>query len=342
MLIRQDKAFAVYRIPGENQFRFLTQTEDYVRVFHTIEALNGQNGFVIAPFHISEACPIVLIETEQETLFDVPDITTGALTPEIHELPSDDYRLTFDVFLKSLSNRTFEKLVLSRSFILSREACFSPATVFYKACKRYVHSYVYLFHTPQTGTWLGSTPEVLLSGEKDEWYTVALAGTQSLQNGKLPETWNDKQRKEQELVTDYIRNCLLAFNIQPEEKGPYTVRAGELAHLKTDFQFSLGDKNIGDLLRVLHPTPAVCGLPKEEAFRFISANEGYDRRYYSGFIGRLQPENKSDLYVNLRCMQIEDRQLTLYAGGGLLISSDLQEEWRETEDKLQTMFRMIV
>lgn len=340
-LIRQNKAFAIYRIPGETQLRFLVQNPDYVRIFHTIEALNGQNGFVIAPFRISETCPVVLIEANEELLLDAPNLTFENQTPEIHEQPSGDYQSRFDVFTKYLLNHTFEKLVLSRSLTVNRKAAFSPAAVFYKACMRYVHSYVYLFHTPQTGTWLGSTPEVLLSGEKDEWYTVALAGTQSLQNGKLPEIWCDKKQEEQQLVTDYIRNRLLAFDIRPEEEGPYTIRAGELAHLKTDFRFSLGDKTIGDLLTVLHPTPAVCGLPKDEAFRFILANEGYDRRYYSGFIGRLRRESKSDLYVNLRCMQIEDRHLTLYAGGGLLTSSDLEEEWRETEDKLQTMLRMI-
>ena len=95
------------------------------------------------------------------------------------------------------------------------------------------------------------------------------------------------------------------------------------------------------LLKVLHPTPAVCGLPKEEAYRFILENEGYDRCYYSGFIGWLDPDGRTDLYVNLRCMHIEEEQLTLYAGGGLLASSELNDEWLETEKKLQTIKRLI-
>ena len=112
--------------------------------------------------------------------------------------------------------------------------------------------------------------------------------------------------------------------------------------MKTDFRFSLKDnKGLGDLLKVLHPTPAVCGLPKEEAYRFILQNEGYDRRYYSGFIGWLDPEGRTDIYVNLRCMHIKDEQLTLYAGGGLLASSELNDEWLETEKKLQTIKRLI-
>ena len=94
---------------------------------------------------------------------------------------------------------------------------------------------------------------------------------------------------------------------------------------------------MGDLLKLLHPTPAVCGLPKEEAYRFILDNEGYDRSYYSGFIGWLRPEGRTDLYVNLRCMNVKEDSLTLYAGGGLLASSELDDEFQETEKKMQTM-----
>ena len=138
------------------------------------------------------------------------------------------------------------------------------------------------------------------------------------------------------------KSRLLSLGIHSTESGPYPAYAGTLSHLKTDFHFSLRDNNgLGDLLKVLHPTPAVCGLPKEEAYRFILENEGYDRRYYSGFIGWLDPNGRTDLYVNLRCMHIEDERLTLYAGGGLLASSELNDEWLETEKKLQTMKRLI-
>ena len=164
-----------------------------------------------------------------------------------------------------------------------------------------------------------------------------------LQNGNLPQEWGEKNRQEQEYVVSYIRRQLLSLDIHPAESGPYPAYAGALSHLKTSFHFTLRDnRKLGSLLKVLHPTPAVCGLPKEEAYRFILENEGYDRRYYSGFIGWLDPDGRTDLYVNLRCMHIEEEQLTLYAGGGLLASSELNDEWLETEKKLQTMRRIIV
>ena len=342
-LIRQNQAFAIYRLPYENRLYFNGQANSSLRIMPAIESLNRQCGFVIAPFQVSEKCPIILIETEKESVFEIPDIIElSEENEDIREQPSSDYRSRFKTFTQALADKTFEKLVLSHCMIVPKKSGFSPANVFYRACKRYTHSYIYLFHTPQTGTWIGSTPEVLLSGKENEWQTVALAGTQTLMNGKLPETWNEMKQKEQQLVADYVRDYLLSYDICPEEKGPYTVQAGELAHLKTDFRFSLScEHNLGELLNALHPTPAVCGLPKDNALRFINENEGYDRRYYSGFIGRMNPNEQTALYVNLRCMQIEDNHLLLYAGGGLLASSDLEEEWLETEEKLMTMLRII-
>ena len=132
------------------------------------------------------------------------------------------------------------------------------------------------------------------------------------------------------------------MGIHPDEEGPFTVQAGEMAHLKSLFSFALDRTDLlGDLLERLHPTPAVCGLPKEEAYRFILREEGYDRSYYSGFVGWLDPAGKTDLYVNLRCMNIQSHALTLFAGGGILPDSVPEEEWQETKDKMETMRRLL-
>ena len=350
-LIRQGRSFAIYRIPGEEEPRFVMQASGSARLLYNIEDLNEQQGFVIAPFRVSRECPIVLIRRDYSELPDNSQPDYIRMDLEFHpngtENPSerktkDNYTHCFDSFIKPLQERQLDKLVLSRSLTLDRESGFSPAKAFYKACKQYIRSYVYLCHTPETGIWLGGTPEIILSGEKGEWHTVALAGTQPLQDGRLPQVWDEKNRKEQDYVASYIRRQLLSSGIHPTESGPYPAYAGALSHLKTSFRFTLKDNNrLGSLLELLHPTPAVCGLPKEEAYRFILDNEGYDRRYYSGFIGWLDPDGKTDLYVNLRCMHIENGQLSFYAGGGLLASSELNDEWLETEKKLQTMKRLV-
>ncbi|UBD18214.1 isochorismate synthase [Bacteroides salyersiae] len=351
--------FAIYRIPGENVVHFVSKDPgDPCVLLYDIEELNGQAGFVIAPFNVGPTTPIVLLRPEREMVVDFdpalkcpggiqPDVYRQMLNNQVVSLQdgssTEGYAGRFDVFMDALKKKEFNKLVLSRSQKVNVPLLFSPATAFYEACRRYIYSYVYFCYTPHTGAWLGSTPEIILSGERNKWNTVALAGTQSLQNGELPREWDDKNREEQEYVASYIRSQLLSLGIQPAEFGPYPAFAGALSHLKTDFHFSLPDNDsLGDLLKLLHPTPAVCGLPKEKAYQFILDHEDHERRYYSGFIGMLNPDGKTDLYVNLRCMNITSEVLTLYAGGGLLASSELEDEWQETEKKMRTMKNLIM
>lgn len=349
-LIRQKKPFAVFRIPGE-KFPRITPPEVTIRIFHDLKDLNKQRGFAIAPFHVSEKQPIVLIQPVGSGLpmtMDIDAVVEKKLYEETKckkTFPStctDQYAAHFNTFINALREKTFDKLVLSRELAINRMPDISIPSIFSAACKQYIHSYIYLCYTPYTGMWLGCTPEIILSGDTEGWNTAALAGTQPLHDGRLPQTWDTKNKTEQEYVTAYIRRQLISFGIRFTENGPYPVYAGALSHLKTDFRFSLSDNTIlGDLLKILHPTPAVCGLPKEEAYRFIMENEGYDRRYYSGFIGWIDPDGRTDLYVNLRCMHIDNEHLTLYAGGGLLASSELDDEWTETEKKMQTMRRLL-
>ncbi|MGL5272144.1 MAG: chorismate-binding protein, partial [Phocaeicola sp.] len=150
--------------------------------------------------------------------------------------------------------------------------------------------------------------------------------------------WSKKNQEEQALVADYVRRTVARFDTKFTEKEPHTARAGQLVHLKSDFYFTLKNKNIlGDVLQDLHPTPAVCGIPKKETFNFILDTELHDRAYYSGIVGWLDPNGTTDLYVNLRCMQVKEKSAILYAGGGILASSDFDAEWEETDQKLKTM-----
>ncbi|NDW12384.1 isochorismate synthase [Bacteroides sp. 214] len=342
-LIASNKSFALYRLPGDAQVRFLQQKQGEVAVYTDISQLNGKDGFVIAPFRIADECPVLLIEGEEILLPIETEVVEDAIAgKEQYAAVSSAYKECYNIFSAALQTGSLEKLVLSRNEQMARKSSFSPYKTFRKACKCYTRSYVYLCHTPQSGTWIGSTPEIILAGEGENWHTVALAGTQIMQGEVLPTAWDEKNSKEQRLVSDYIRQCLDTFGLPICEEGPHAVRAGQLAHLRSDFRFILKERDkLGDLLALLHPTPAVCGLPKNDSYRFIRMHEGYDRRYYSGFIGRINRSGRSDIYVNLRCMHVDTSTLTLYAGGGLLASSDLQEEWRETEDKLYTMRAII-
>lgn len=347
-LLATGRSFVFYHEPADNLCYLLMSGKKRNLTFQSIEELDGQRGFVIAPFHVDKEHPIVLIRADEEVSGDYIDVAIEPLPrrkrrPMDPQASDEDYSQRFETFIGALHDGMFDKLVLSRPMQMSMPRSFRGEEAFFEACHRYPHSYVYLCYTPETGGWLGSTPEILLSKSGGFWKTVALAGTQPLLKGKkLPQCWDEKQRQEQEYVSDYIRRQLDSLNIKFIEKGPYPAYAGALSHLRTDFYFFLPDTSkLGHLLATLHPTPAVCGLPKEDAYRFILEKEGYDRQYYSGFIGCLSPDY-TRLYVNLRCMKVEDKALTLYAGGGLLASSELDDEFQETEKKMLTMKRLMI
>ncbi len=199
-----------------------------------------------------------------------------------------------------------------------------------------------LVFTPTSGAWLASTPEMLLVKQGPQWETVALAGTIAMENSTTPLQWDEKNIHEQALVAQYMRQRLAAYAHTIQENEPCTVIAGALAHLKTAFRFSLPPQSrLGDLLAALHPTPAVCGMPKEDAYQFILQHEQYQRLYYSGFSGWLNPKGRTGLYVTLRCMRIMAEEISLFAGGGLLAASQLHAEWQETEAKLNTLLSLL-
>ena len=162
---------------------------------------------------------------------------------------------------------------------------------------------------------------------------MSLAGTQLFSNKKVVH-WGSKERTEQQYVTDYIAQILGAELGALAVSEPYTIQAGSLVHLRTDLKATVkDDTDVLDLVQRLHPTPAVCGVPKEEALNFIVANEGYDREFYTGYLGELKGFTNCDLYVNLRCVKIDDSKASIFVGGGITSDSNPEDEWFETVEK---------
>ena len=359
-------SFAIFRLPHADSCIMIGGE---AIVLSSLTELGDQQGFLLAPFMVSEEEPIVLLRGEgQEVRGErIPQPQNISLTPHISPLnlqpsvishqsspltPRDTYASDFSTFHRALLNGEFQKLVLARCATIA-EGKMTPMELFQKACQRYPRMFVALVSTPQSGTWLTASPEILLESLPDSrWRTIALAGTMRLRSDKADDEgqrlrWSAKNIQEQRYVASYLADVLRRFSDDVREEGPRTVRAAHLVHLRSDFTFTLSNNKctrVGELLETLHPTPAVCGLPKADAQRFIIAHEHAPRHYYSGFMGpfNLQPSSiihqpSTHLYVSLRCMHITTNTYHLYAGGGLLRESTEQQEWQETEAKLDTM-----
>lgn len=362
------KAFALYRLPRQKQVVFVGQREGRPSVVTSLAELNSPSGFVVAPFNVTPDQPVVLIRPDVIQTFDeVSSIEKTLLELEsvsfIHQTEHSNfldvthvsserqtYSDDFARFHAAVSEGEYRKLVLARCCLKKRvNPLSSPLELFEKACSLYPRLFVVLVYTPISGLWLVASPEILLEGDDVQWRTIALAGTMKLSPEEMltddlgQMSWSVKNIEEQHYVATYIMDCLRQFSDDIHEEGPRTVRAANLVHLRSDFLFTLyNNARVGDLLHALHPTPAVCGLPKEAARRFILENEYTSRHYYSGFVGPLKLGGlATHLYVSLRCMQICPDYYDLYAGGGILKESTEEQEWLETEAKMETMLQLI-
>ena len=290
-------AFAIYRLPHEDHAILIRQSVGEPEEFLSCAELNGRRGFVVAPFQISEQQPILMIRPDSvETVPCEADGTWDDVMPREASHHSDpDYAIDFANFHAQLVSGTFRKIVLARCADEETSEAIAPLQLFHRACMLYPRMFIALVSTSKSGCWLTATPEILLEGKSETWRTIALAGTMKLEGDQLNGEgeslrWSTKNIQEQRIVATYITECLERFTGDFHEEGPRTVRAANLVHLRSDFTFSLPDnQHLGDLLHTLHPTPAVCGLPKRDTFEFITHNEHTPRRYYSGFMGWRRP-----------------------------------------------------
>jgi isochorismate synthase len=240
------------------------------------------------------------------------------------------------------------KVVVSRTSSQSLPGGFDAVDAFLELTVRYPTAFVSLVAIPGIGTWLGASPEQLLTLDDQVLTTMALAGTQRRPEDRplTAVTWGHKEAAEQEMVSDYVRDFFGRAGITNlEAEGPRTVAAANVVHLQTLFRVQLPEHErlalANRVLDELHPTSAVCGMPKHKALAFILDHEGYDRRFYSGFLGPVHMDGRSSLFVNLRCMELDEGFANLYVGGGITADSDPASEWRETEMKAETMLSVL-
>jgi isochorismate synthase len=269
-------------------------------------------------------------------------------------LPSNTYLQSVQEAVEAIESGTLKKVVLSRTKEVELPPDFVLTEVFERLCEKYPNAFVSLVYLPQLDqVWLGATPETLVDVDKEGIFrTVSLAGTQSAYNAEgqpIPPKqapWTQKEIEEQALVSRYIISCFKKIRVREyTEEGPKTVVAGNLMHLCSNYAVDTKEINFPELgtvmLELLHPTSAVCGMPKMAALQFIQDHESYDREFYSGFLGPVNVENETHLFVNLRCMKIQNGVATLYAGGGITEDSIPKKEWQETELKCQTMLAVL-
>lgn len=347
-LAAEGRPFAAYHLPDSDTVKLLIPRGG-ARAERSLAMLGSEPAFVAAPFDVrGGGDPVLVFATdtvEEYRIYNRGD-ETGLSEVKIGVMPIKgrkgetraDYVDTFNSFYEALDGGRFDKLVLARRKTCVADVQRGLPVMMVRAVVRYPGAFTYLFSTPHSGMWMGATPEVLLSGDKYRRGTVALAGTRRHRHdGKNP-VWDDKNMREQGFVAAYVAAVLRDAGIDFVEEPARTLVAGRVEHLCSRFSFADPDDfSLGRLVEKLHPTPAVCGLPKAEAQQFILETEPLPRHYYAGFVGPVGTDGAADLFVNLRCLSAMKGEMCLYAGGGIVPGSRVTSEWQETENKMMTM-----
>ena len=345
--------FAVYQHPENNEICVVAQVEP-VHMVHNIKEICFSSGFLIFPFESAKtgvgyfiknnlfACSKTEIDELINRIKKIPNRVKEETKTESYEMSKPEYLDIARRFIQKMKDGVLQKVVLSRIKTITPDKGFNSASFFMRLTKKYPNTFVYLFSIPDEGTWVGATPETLLSQKNNgDIVVMSLAGTMVYpDNGEVK--WGQKEIIEQGYVSAFIRERLLKLGINNfTESAPITVKAGHLAHIQTIFSipYKSVNNNIEKLIKSLHPTPAVCGLPQNTAYSLIETHEPHGRKFYTGFLGPWLLNGRSDLFVNLRCAEINADTLNLYVGGGLTAESNPEKEWQETELKAQTLKR---
>ena len=337
----QQLPFVVYCSPNHTKVNVLLQQD----TTHYSAKEFATTGFVLAPFDT------------KSTWFCIPEAFSEKISLEVslpsflntdatgyQELSSDKEKHLEYVseILENIKNKTVEKVVATRKEEISLTS-FDVSELIKRIISLDTSAFRYLWFHPKTGIWCGASPEVLLESDGANFSTMALAGTQKVIADTTP-TWGSKETFEQQLVTKAITTDLKKITTSLQVSSPKTHKAGSLYHIKTQIKGVFDNKQttLAQIASVLHPTPAVCGSPRDTAFAIIQQLEGYDREFYTGFLGPLDLQNNTaQMYVNLRCMKISPTMATLYIGGGITLDSIPEQEWQETKNKMATMLSVL-
>ena len=364
-------SISLWKLPDSDEKSLLVNTEGVV-LLDEVSLEDSAPGFIVSPFDTekpklflkgdllfsfkngeflnegnADVFPLEKIQHQTST----PKSTAYYLSPDLNITSSEkiDYTKLVEKCLAGITDGLFEKIVPSRRQSFSIPSNFDPLILFNKLCETYPHAFVSLVSTPETGTWIGATPELLVSiNQNMKFKTVAVAGTKEFQQGINLKSvaWTQKDIEEQAMVSRYIINCFKKIRLREYvEQGPRTAVAGNLIHLKTDYEVDMVATNFPQLgsamLNLLHPTSAICGMPLENSLTFLKEHEGYDREYYSGYLGPVNIKNESNIFVNLRCMHVMKTQAWCFAGAGITADSEPEQEWQETEMKLNTLLQVL-
>jgi isochorismate synthase len=265
-----------------------------------------------------------------------------------------DYVSAVEGALRRIEAGALEKVVLARALELSLEHPLDPGAFLRQLAAQSQSGYAFalaLGRGRDARRLLGVSPELLLEKRGAQVSTNPLAGSRprgrdSAEDEALARELlgSPKDLHEHALVIDAVVEALRPWCRQLQvPRGPSLVSTPSMWHLSTSLLGELRDPRCSSLAlaQALHPTPAVCGLPRAHAQRAIAELEGFERGLFAGLVGHCDANGDGEWAVTLRCAELSARSVKLYAGAGVVQGSEPWAEFDETSAKLGTVLRAL-
>ena len=294
------------------------------------------------------------LERETELIYNLENRLqeTSSDRSSLNEISSRDdftnWKNKINSVVDEIKHEKIDKVVIARrieneiSSPINWQKTLGDLNIKYPTCTNFLYK-------SGKSIFFGSTPEILIKYSGDTFFTEALAG--SIMRGVNPEQdkqleeellKSDKNNMEHEAVIDYIKKSVFNFVDQVEiVKSPVVKKLPNIQHLQTSVTGKLKSKDqIFKIISSLFPTPAVCGIPKEQSLKMIEKTEDFDRGLFSGVIGWFNADNYGEFFVTIRSALVKDNKLYAYAGCGIVEGSDPKEEFEEAQLKLKPILSL--
>jgi menaquinone-specific isochorismate synthase len=268
---------------------------------------------------------------------------------QLEEMNPDSWKQSVEELVEDLKVGTLKKVVLARELRLVFNEQIKAEKVLYQLINNQSESYIFAFES-NGDCFIGASPERLIKKEGSHLFSTCLAG--SIARGKSLEEDNtlgntllsdQKNLNEHQFVVDMIKNAMEDFCneiILPEQ--PQLMKMRYIQHLYTPVSgIGREDTSLLKVVERLHPTPALGGMPKQEAIEKIREVEELDRGFYAGPIGWLDYKGNGEFAVAIRSGLIQGKEASLFAGCGIVESSDAESEFLETRIKFRPMLNAL-
>lgn len=302
------------------------------------------NVIVNAQTNVDSLCEELM--TQAIALFEpVSDFPKQVAASLVDEGASNGWRRSIDHALHAVRDGRLTKVTVARTSKVHSKVPILPEAVLSSLVANYPECHVFAF-CRREACFVGASPEELVSLHGSRVTSTCLAGSAPRGGSESEDSqlsaWllgSVKEREEHDVVVHWISERMgrLCHRLKWDD-SPYVMKLGNLQHLATRFVGTpKNDCHVLSFVDALHPTPAVGGMPLEQALEMIGRLEESDRGWYTGPVGWVDRNGFGEFAIAIRCALLRGSEAFLYAGAGIVSGSDPEREYQETTMKFKPL-----